>query len=95
MRHTAAERAERAPEEFFTLPLELFSVADLTDALTCQVAADLLDTSCRAIYTARNTNEMGVDRLHVLQAAIRKDEQAARSRLVQTRNMQSLRRARG
>lgn len=92
MPNTAAPRADRDPAEYFTLPLELFSVADLTDALGIPVAADLLGVSCRVVYTVRNTNQMGLERLHQLQAAVRKDEKAARSRLVQLRNMQQLRR---
>lgn len=93
MPNTAAARTERRPEDYFDLPLELFSVADLTDALGIPEAAELLDTSCRSVYTVRNTNEMGLERLGILQEAVRKDEKAARARLVQRRNMQQLRRA--
>jgi hypothetical protein len=45
------------------------------------------------LYTVRHTNEMGLERLRVLQHAVRQDEKAARARLVQRRNMQQLRRA--
>lgn len=93
MPNTAATRTERKPEAYFDLPLELFSVADLTDALGIPEAAKLLGTSCRSLYTVRNTNEMGLERLQVLQHAVRQDEKAARARLVQRRNMQQLRRA--
>lgn len=84
---------KRKPEEFYTLPLELFSVADLTDALGIDRAATILGTSSRAIYTVRNTNEMGLERVAKLQKAIREDETGARSRLVQMRNLQAMRRA--
>jgi len=93
MPHTTPARAERRPEDYFTLELELFSVSDLTDALGIPLAAKLLGTSCRSLYTVRNTNEMGPERLGKLQAAVRKDEKTARARLVQLRNMQQLRRA--
>ena len=93
MPNAAAARTERRPEDYFELPLELFSVADLTDALGIPKAAALLDTTCRSLYTVRNTNEMGLERLGVLQEAVRADEKAARARLVQRRNMQQLRRA--
>lgn len=84
---------ERKPEDFYTLPLDLFSVADLTDALGIERAAKILATSARAIYTVRNTNEMGLERIAKLQAAILKDETSARARLVRIRNLQSLRHA--
>ena len=84
---------ERKPEDFYTLPLDLFSVTDLTDAIGIERAATILGTSSRAIYTVRNTNEMGLERVAKLQAAITKDETAARARLVRMRNLQSIRRA--
>jgi len=84
---------ERKPEDFYTLPLDLFSVTDLTDALGIERAALVLGTSSRAIYTVRNTNEMGLNRIAKLQIAIMKDEQGARQRLVQMRNLQALRTA--
>lgn len=84
---------ERKPEDYYTLPLDLFSVTDLTDALGVERSADILGTSCRAIYTVRNTNEMGLERVAKLQAAIAQDETGARRRLVQMRNLQSIREA--
>ena len=84
---------KHAPADYYTLPLDLFSVADLTDALGIERAAAILGTSSRAIYTVRNTNEMGLERVAKLQAAIQKDEAAARRRLVQMRNLQAIRRA--
>lgn len=84
---------KHAPADYYTLPLDLFSVADLTDALGIERAAAILGTSSRAIYTVRNTNEMGLERVAKLQAAIQKDETAARRRLVQMRNLQAIRRA--
>ena len=44
------------PADYAALPLELWTVTDLTDALTVDKAAALLKTSKRAIYTIRNTN---------------------------------------
>lgn len=85
--------SERKPEDYYTLPLDLFSVTDLTDALSIERAADILGTSCRAIYTVRNTNEMGLERVAKLQAAIVKDEAGARQRLVRMRYLQAIRRA--
>lgn len=85
--------AGRKPEDYYVLPLDLFSVTDLTDAIGIERAAELLGTSSRAIYTVRNTNEMGLERVAKLQAEIKLDEEAARKRLVQMRNLQSIRRA--
>jgi hypothetical protein len=87
----APVRPTHKPEDYYTLPLDLFSVTDLTDALGIEAAAKILGTSCRAIYTVRNTNEMGLERVAKLQEAIKRDETQARRRLVQMRNLQTIR----
>jgi hypothetical protein len=89
---TAPDNRQLTPGDFYTLPLDLFSVADLTDAIGIPRSAEILGTSHRAIYTVRNTNEMGLDRIAKLHAAIKQDEAAARSRLVRLRNLQTMRR---
>ena len=76
------------PSEYTTLPLELWTVTDLTDALTVEVAAALLNTTKRTIYTTRSTNIIAVDRAVVLIDAVRKDEANCRQRLVVRRNAQ-------
>lgn len=66
-------------------PLETFNVSELTDALGIAASADLLGVTARNIYTVRNTNLLGVERMQKLVAAIRKDEEACRSRLMLVR----------
>ena len=79
------------PSEYTTLPLELWTVTDLTDALTVEVAAALLNTTKRTIYTTRSTNIIAVDRAVILIDAVRKDEANCRQRLVVRRNAQHTR----
>lgn len=77
--------------DYMTLPLADFTVRDLTDALGVEVAATLLNTSRRAIYTTRNTNRIGVDRIMKMIEAIRANEQECRTRLTVTRNLKAQR----
>lgn len=79
------------PVEYMTLPLELFTVKDLTDALGVTRSAELFSTSMRAIYTIRNTNVLSEQRVLLLIGEIRKDEAGYRQRLVIKRNMQKTR----
>lgn len=80
--------------DYMTLPLEQFTVTDLTDAIGVIKAAELLQTSRRAIYTVRNTNVLHVDRVLTLINEVRKDEANLRQRLSVMRNMQAQRQAR-
>lgn len=73
------------------LPLELFTPTDLTDALSVEVAAGLLNTSKRSIYTIRHSNYMSPERTQILRTAIRADEESCRSRLVALRHMKEFR----
>jgi len=73
---------KRMPEEYRTLPLELFSVSDLTDALGIEASAQLLGTSKRSVYTVRNTNSIGEARTRLLIGAIKQDEENCRTRLI-------------
>ena len=84
--------SEVQPIDYQTLPLELFTVTDLTDALTVEASAVLLDTSRRAIYTIRNTNALSPARMVRLINEVKTDEATYRQRLVVMRNMQSTRR---
>lgn len=68
-------------------PLTEFSVADLTDALTVKRAAELLNTTRRAIYTVRHTNALSEARVAILIDAIRADEERCRQRLIVKRNL--------
>lgn len=79
------------PSDYQTLPLELFSVADLTDALGIEKSAELFKTTKRAIYTVRNTNVLSPDRASVLIEEIRKNETRCRQSLMQKRNLQYIR----
>jgi len=85
---------EQKNTDYMTLPLEQFTVTDLTDAIGVVKSAELLSTSRRAIYTIRNTNVLHVDRVLLLINEMRKDEQTLRQRLVVMRNMQAERQAR-
>lgn len=67
--------------DYMTYPIEHFTVRDLTDALGIKRAAELLNTSARAIYTTRNTNRLGYDRIVKLREAVLADEATARQRL--------------
>lgn len=75
--------------DYATCPLEQLSVKDLTDALGISAAADLLNTSARAIYTVRNTSALSTERMLQLIAAVRLDEEACRRRLVVMRRLQA------
>ena len=79
------------PEAYLKLPLDSFTIKDLTDALGVAVAAKKLGTTARAIYTVRNTNNVSVERFMQLVSAVREDEAACRRRLVILRNMQKAR----
>lgn len=79
------------PADYKTLDLELFTVRDLTDALEVDVAAKILNTSRRAIYTIRCTNSISERRAMRLIAAIRENEEFYRSSLVIKRNNQKTR----
>jgi hypothetical protein len=79
------------PVVYQTLPLELFTVKDLTDALGVTRSAELFNTSLRAIYTIRNTNVLSENRVLRLIDEIKKDEASYRQRLMIKRNMQKTR----
>lgn len=79
------------PADYATLPLELWTVTDLTDALTVEKACKLLNTTKRAMYTFRNTNIMSVQRTLLLIEAVRNDEDQCRQQLVVKRNAQHTR----
>lgn len=76
------------PVDYLTLPLELFTVTDLTDAIGVERAAELLNTSKRAIYTVRNTNVLSQERVLALINEVKTDETGYRQKLVIKRNMQ-------
>jgi len=76
------------PVDYLTRPLELFTVTDLTDAIGVKRAAELLNTSKRAIYTVRNTNVLSQERVLALINEVKTDETGFRRKLVIKRNMQ-------
>ena len=79
------------PVDYLTLPLELFTVKDLTDAIGVSRAAEIFNTSDRAIYTVRNTNVLSEQRVLLLINEIKRDEVNYRQKLVIKRNMQKTR----
>ena len=79
------------PAEYQTLPLALFTVSDLTDALGISRSAEILATTPRAIYTVRNTNVLSEPRAVRLIDEIKKDEAGCRQRLMIIRNLQKAR----
>jgi hypothetical protein len=72
----------RTPEDYATLAIDAMTLKELTDGLDVKVAAEVLNTSTRAIYTVRNTNVVGVDRMLALRAAFKEREEMCRTRLV-------------
>lgn len=81
------------PADYATLPLELWTVTDLTDALSVETSAKLLRTTKRAVYTIRNTNVMSLPRTLALIEAVRSDEERYRRQLIVMRNAQHTRAA--
>ena len=64
------------------LPVDQFTITELTDALGVEVSAALLGTSKRAVYTVRNTNVLGIERHKLLIDAVRSKETECRERLL-------------
>lgn len=77
--------------DYMLLPLDKFTVRDLTDALGVEASATLLNTSRRSIYTTRNTNRIGAGRVMKLIQAIQANEQECRMRLSVTRSLKATR----
>ena len=75
--------------DYMTLPLERFTIRDLTDAIGIAESSILLATTPRAIYTQRNTGKISVERMQKLIAQVRNNEQHYRERLAIKRNMQA------
>lgn len=75
---TNAELAAR----YRKLPVDQFTITELTDALGVEVSAALLGTSRRAVYTVRNTNVLGIERHRTLIEAVKSDEAKCRERLL-------------
>lgn len=75
--------------DYMTLPLERFTIRDLTDAIGIAESSLLLATTPRAIYTQRNTGKISVERMQKLIAQVRNNEQHYRERLAIKRNMQA------
>lgn len=75
--------------DYMTLPLERFTIRDLTDAIGIAESSVLLATTPRAIYTQRNTGKISVGRMQKLIAQVRSNEQHYRERLAIKRNMQA------
>lgn len=65
-------RRHRA-EELKNMPVEKYSLVDLTDALGIKRSAEILNTSPRAIYTIRHSNVVSPERLSVLIEAVKAD----------------------
>jgi hypothetical protein len=70
------------PADYLTLPLALFTITDLTDALGIDRAAEVLGCNRRYIYTVRNSNALANARVAQLIDAAAQDEAACRQRLV-------------
>lgn len=85
---------ELRPADYLTLPLPLFTITDLTDALGIEQSAKLLDCSKRYIYVVRNSSALAVERVVQLIEAVKLDEPACRQRLVVQRQAQASRQRR-
>lgn len=82
----------KLPEAYKKLPLEQWTITDLTDALSIPTTKELLGTSARVIYTIRHTNAVGYDRYVKLIDAVKADEANCRARLVTLRSLRAARR---
>jgi hypothetical protein len=82
-----------APDDYKSLPLELFTITDLTDAIGVAEAAELLDTTPRAIYTVRNTNVLSFERRMKLIDAVKANETELREKLANKRRWRAERHA--
>lgn len=86
---------ENVPQvDYQTLPVDSFTIVDLTDALGIDKSAALFNASRRYIYTIRNTNTLSLGRLLVLIDEVKKNEAACRRRLTLLRKLQRERAAR-
>ena len=79
--------------DYASVPLEEFTIAELTDALGVEASAALLETSARAIYTIRNTNVLSAARVMKLIAAVRANESDCRYKLGIMKKMHDARQA--
>lgn len=70
------------PLYYHDAPIEKMTIAELTDALGIDRAAELLNTSRRAIYTVRNTNVLSIARHMLLIEEVKRDAVACRRRLI-------------
>lgn len=77
---------KHAPGDYFLLPVEQWTVRDLTDALGVDASVKLLGSTRRSLYTSRNKSIIGRTRLLKLIDAVRADEATCRSQLVAIRN---------
>ena len=77
--------------DYMSVPIERLTLTDLTDAIGVAPSAKVLNTSCRAIYTVRNTQSISVNRVLALRAHFRTQEQHYRERLTILREKQQAR----
>lgn len=77
---------KHTPGDYFTLPIEQWTVRDLTDALGVDASVKLLNSTRRSLYTSRNKSIIGRARLMRLIDAVRANEIECRSKLVALRN---------
>lgn len=82
---------KHTPNDYFTLPLELWSYRDLTDALGIPKCCELLGTSPRSMYSTRSNPIVSAKRMQVLIDAVRANEDEMRRKLVVIRNTQAQR----
>jgi hypothetical protein len=82
------------PEEYATLPLERWTLVDMTDAIGVPETAVMLKTTRRAVYTFRSTKTIALPRIMQLIDKIKSNEKYYRSRLITLRTVQLARAAR-
>lgn len=68
--------------DYYTKPLETWTFRELQDALGKERVAELLGTSLGNVRMLRKRNTVSLERMQILQAAVREDETAVRAQMV-------------
>lgn len=79
---SAAVDHQQPPQDYYTKPLETWTFRELQDALGKDRVAELLDTSLGNVRMLRKRNTASLERMQILQAAVREDEQNIRAQMV-------------
>lgn len=73
---------KRDPVDYLTLPLEAWTLVDLTNAIGLERTQELFETSRGNVRVLRHRNRTAAARMELLYAEVRKDEARIRRQLV-------------